>query len=90
MSSPCTTWYKNNRDVDKKDCLKSSNLPHVVLLLRLREQSRFVQLALGEDIEVDRVGREVRFSGEVVAGSARVRSSVGRLEVLGGSGVFFI
>ena len=89
MSSPCTKWYKNNRDVDKKNCLKSSNLPHVVLLLRLREQSWFVQLVLGEDNQVDRVGREVRFSGQVVAGSARVPSSVGRLEVLGGGAVFF-
>ena len=61
----------------------------MVLLLRLREQSRFVQLALGEDIEVDRVGREVRFPGEVVASSARVPSSVGRLQVLGGGAVFF-
>ena len=62
----------------------------MVLLLRLREQSRFVQLALGEDNQVDRVGREVRFSGEVVAGSARVPSSVGRLQVLGVRAVFFI
>ena len=62
----------------------------MVLLLRLREQSRFVQLALGKDNQVDRVGREVRFSGEVVAGSARVRSSVGRLQVLGVRETFFI
>ena len=79
MSSPCTTWYKNNRDVDKKYYLRSSNLPHVVLLLRFREQSRFVQLTLREDHQVDRVGREVRFPGQVVAGSAGVPSSVGRL-----------
>ena len=61
----------------------------MVLLLRLREQSRFVQLALGEDNQVDRVGREVRFSGEVVAGSALVPSSVRRLEILGVGAVFF-
>ena len=60
----------------------------MVLLLRLREQSWFVQLALREDNQVDRVGREVRFSSEVVASSARVRSSVGRLEILGVGAVF--
>ena len=61
----------------------------MVLLLRFRQQPWFVQLALREDYEVDRVGREVRFSGEVVAGSARVPSSVGRLQVLGGGAVCF-
>ena len=49
-----------------------------------------MQLALGEDHQVDRVGREVRFSGEVVASSARVPSSVGRLEVLGVREVSFM
>ena len=60
----------------------------MVLLLRFCEQSWFVQLALREDDQVDRVGREVRFPGEVVASSARVPSSVGRLEVLGGEADF--
>ena len=62
----------------------------MVLLLRLREQSRFVQLSLGEDCQVDWVGRELRFPGEVVAGSARVRSSVGRLQVLGVGAAFYL
>ena len=62
----------------------------MVLLLRLREQSWFVQLALGEDNQVDRVGREVRFPCKVVAGSARVPSSVGRLQVLGVGAAFYL
>ena len=62
----------------------------MVLLLRFRQQSWFVQLALREDNQVDRVGRELRFPGQVVAGSARVPSSVGRLQVLGVRETFFI
>ena len=85
MSSPCTTWYLI---LERIYYYYYYHLHHVVLLLRFRQQSWFVQLVLGEDNQVDRVGREVRFPGEVVAGSARVPSSVGRLEVLGGEADF--